>query len=107
MAAFGDIEKLVKIGHEHKLNFLRSVFEECSNLLTKIDIDSSKNNLVCNKKILQSDDGWTNHRLFGSRLDNKIHERNLLSPIPLDHNNVSIFSSKHHPFLERKVFPLE
>ena len=76
------------------------------NLLTKIDIDNSKNNLVCNKKILQSDDDWTNHRLFGSRFDNKIHERNLLSPTPLDYNNVSIFSSKHHPFLERKVFLL-
>ena len=43
-----NIEKIVKICHESSV--WSKVFEEYSTLSTKIDIDSSKNDLVHNKK---------------------------------------------------------
>ena len=52
IAATGDIEKLSMICQKHKLNFRCRVFEEYLILLTKVDIDSSKNDLVRNKNRL-------------------------------------------------------
>ena len=50
MVALDEIEKLTKLFHEHKLKFSKRIFEEYSTLLTKIHIDSSKNDLILNKK---------------------------------------------------------
>ena len=72
MAALGDIQKLVKICPEHKLNFLKRVFEEYATLLTEIDINNSMNDMVYNMKRLQSEESWTNHTLFGTNHDIKI-----------------------------------
>ena len=52
------------------------MFSEYLLLLTKIDIYSSKNDLVKNKNRLKVDGGWTNHRLFGSINNKEICESN-------------------------------
>ena len=57
MAAVGDIDKLSMIFQKKKLTFWCRVFNEYSLLLTKLDIDSSKNYLVQNRNRLQVDDG--------------------------------------------------
>ena len=61
MGALDDIKKLLKICHEYKLNFWCRGIEEYSILLTKIDIDNSMNDLVHNKKRLQSAEPLTDY----------------------------------------------
>ena len=62
------------------------MFEEYGLLLKKLGCDSCKNNLVRNKNRLKVDDGWTNHRLFGSLSDNEICERNIRQSIQVYDN---------------------
>ena len=76
MSEAGDIEKLSMICQKHKHNIWCRMFKGYIILLTKVDLDSRKNNLVKNKNRFKLDNGWTNHRLFGSLSDKEICNRN-------------------------------
>ena len=52
------------------------MFEEYVIMVKRVDIDSSKNDIVRNKKRLQANDRWANHQLFGSRMIKKIRKTN-------------------------------